>query len=83
MNRDSMDELERQTTSDEQTQGPPVSEGETRTVTIETVGDQGDEIAKVERGYVVIVPDAVPDDEVRIRIQTVRENIAFAAQLDS
>lgn len=36
---------------------PPVEEGEVREVAIETVGDQGDGIAKVERGYVVIVPD--------------------------
>src|SRR6056297_4045305 len=43
--------------------GPPVEEGEVRDVTIETVGDQGDGIAKVERGYVVIVSGAQPGDE--------------------
>ena len=40
--------------------GPPVAEGEVREVTIETIGDQGDGIAKVERGYVVIVPEVQP-----------------------
>ncbi|ELZ53165.1 hypothetical protein C465_01419 [Halorubrum distributum JCM 9100] len=30
-------------------------------MTIETTGDQGDGIAKVERGYVVIVPGEVRD----------------------
>ncbi|EMA55763.1 TRAM domain-containing protein [Halococcus thailandensis] len=45
---------------------PPVSRGEIREVTIEALGDQGDGIAKIERGYVVIVPDAQPDDEVAL-----------------
>ena len=60
-------------------QSPPVETGETRTVTIESIGDQGDGIAKVERGYVVIVPGARPsDEEVEVEIQNVRENVAFA-----
>ena len=59
-------------------QTPPVSEGDVREVTIETIGDQGDGIAKVERGYVVIVPEVEPDDEVAIEITNVRENVAFA-----
>ena len=36
---------------------PPVEEGEIPEVTIETVCDQGDGIAKVDRCYVVIVPE--------------------------
>lgn len=63
--------------------GPPVDEGEVRHVTIETVGDQGDGIAKVERGYVVIVPGAQPGDEPTIEIEQVQENVAFASILDS
>ena len=58
--------------------GPPVSKGDVREVTIESLGDQGDGIAKVERGYVVIVPHGQPDDEVTVEIQNVRENVAFA-----
>lgn len=58
--------------------GPPVSEGERRTLEIETVGDQGDGIAKIERGYVVIVPGARPGEEPRVEIETVKPNVAFA-----
>ncbi|MEF8773870.1 MAG: TRAM domain-containing protein, partial [Halobacteriales archaeon] len=35
---------------------PPVEEGEVRYVEIEDLGKQGDGIARVERGYVIIVP---------------------------
>ena len=59
-------------------QRPPVNEEETRTVTIETTGDQGDGIARVERGYVVIVPSSVPGDELEVEIQTVKQNFAMA-----
>jgi predicted RNA-binding protein with TRAM domain len=63
--------------------GPPVDEGEVRDVTIETVGDQGDGIAKVERGYVVIVPGAQPGDEPTVEIEQVQENVAFASIVGS
>ncbi|SDE03116.1 TRAM domain-containing protein [Natrinema hispanicum] len=63
--------------------GPPVKKGEVRNVTIETVGDQGDGIAKVERGYVVIVPDAQPGDEPTVKIEQVQKNVAFASIVDS
>lgn len=62
---------------------PPVDEGEIRDVTIETVGDQGDGIAKVERGYVVIVPDTQPGSQPTVEIETVRENVAFATVVES
>lgn len=58
---------------------PPVDEGEVREVTVESLGDQGDGIAKVERGYVVIVPGTRPGDEPTVRIEDVRENVAFAS----
>ena len=61
--------------------GPPVEEGEIREVTIETLGDKGDGIAKVERGYVVIVPDAELGDDVTVEITSVRENVSFASVL--
>lgn len=57
---------------------PPVSEGETRRVEIEALGEQGDGIAKIERGYVVIVPGTSPGDEVLVEIDTVRTNVSFA-----
>jgi predicted RNA-binding protein with TRAM domain len=49
-----------------------------REVTIETLGDQGDGIAKIERGYVVIVPGTRPDNEVTVEITKTRQNVAFA-----
>ena len=61
---------------------PPVDEGEIRDVTIESVGDQGDGIAKVERGYVVIVPGAEPGDEPTVEIEQVKQNVAFARVVD-
>ena len=57
---------------------PPVEEGEQREVEIEDIGDQGDGITRVERGFVVIVPDAEPGDRVTIEITEVQQNVAFA-----
>ncbi|MFC6752329.1 TRAM domain-containing protein [Halorubrum tibetense] len=71
-----------QSTAQEETltsDGPPVNEGEVRDVTIETTGDQGDGIAKVEHGYVVIVPGGQPGDEPSVEIEQVKENVAFAS----
>ncbi|TKX87186.1 TRAM domain-containing protein [Halorubrum sp. SS5] len=61
---------------------PPVTEGEHRDVEIEHLGDQGDGIAKVERGYVVIVPDTSVGDCVTVEVQQVRENVAFGEVVD-
>ena len=61
----------------ESTPTPPVSTGDVREVTIETLGDQGDGIAKIERGYVLIIPGARPEDEVTVEITDARENFAF------
>ena len=63
--------------------GPPVDEGEVRDVTIETTGDQGDGIAKVERGYVVIVPGGQPGDELSVEIEQVQANVAFASIVET
>jgi len=57
---------------------PPVAEGEQRTVEIEDIGEQGDGITRVERGFVVIVPDTEQGERVTIEITDVRENVAFA-----
>jgi len=61
---------------------PPVEESEQRDVKIENLGDQGDGIAKVEHGYVVIVPEMSVGDRVTVEIQQVRENVAFADVVD-
>ncbi|WP_331234836.1 TRAM domain-containing protein [Natronorarus salvus] len=65
----------------ENAQNPPVAEDEVRTVTIEALGDQGDGIAKVERGYVLIVPGGEPGDELTVRIDEVRETVGFAQMI--
>lgn len=58
--------------------GPPVREGERRDVEIEDIGEQGDGITRVERGFVVIVPDTEQGERVSVEITDVRENVAFA-----
>lgn len=57
---------------------PPVDEGEVRRVEIEDIGDQGDGITRVERGFIVIVPDTETGERVEVEITDVRENVAFA-----
>jgi len=64
--------------SEQASQTPPVEEGEQRTVEIEDIGEQGDGITRVERGFVVIVPDTKQSERVTIEITDVRENVAFA-----
>jgi predicted RNA-binding protein with TRAM domain len=65
-------------TGDRDPPEPPVEEGEQRAVEIEDIGEQGDGITRVERGYVVIVPDTETGERVTIEITDVRENVAFA-----
>jgi predicted RNA-binding protein with TRAM domain len=57
---------------------PPVSEGEMREVEIESMGDKGDGVAKIDGGYVVIVPDTEVGERVTIRLDDVRKNVGFA-----
>jgi predicted RNA-binding protein with TRAM domain len=57
---------------------PPVAEGDTREVEIENIGEQGDGIARVERGFVVIVPDTELGERVTVEITDVKQNVAFA-----
>lgn len=55
---------------------PPVEQGELRYVEVEDIGKQGDGIARVERGYVIIVPDADIGDRVKVEITEVKSNFA-------
>jgi predicted RNA-binding protein with TRAM domain len=57
---------------------PPVEEGERRSVEIDDIGRQGDGIASVERGYIVIVPDTEPQEQVTVEITSVTSRFAFA-----
>lgn len=54
----------------------PVQEGEVREVTIESLGDKGDGVAKVQ-GFVIIVPNTQRGERVRIRITAVRGRVGF------
>lgn len=55
---------------------PPVEGGEMRYVEIEDIGKQGDGIARVERGYVIIVPGAEIGERVKVEISEVKSNFA-------
>lgn len=67
---------------DQSTSQPPVEEGEQRTVDIEDIGEQGDGIARVERGFVVIVPDTEQGERVRVEVTDVQQTVAFAEVVD-
>jgi predicted RNA-binding protein with TRAM domain len=61
---------------------PPVEIGEVRYVEIEDIGKQGDGIARVERGYVIIVPGAEIGERVKIEITEVKSNFAVGEIID-
>lgn len=61
---------------------PPVDVGEERTVEIEDIGKQGDGIARVERGYVIIVPDTDVGERVVIEITDTSETVGFAEVIE-
>jgi predicted RNA-binding protein with TRAM domain len=61
---------------------PPVEVGETRYVEIEDLGKQGDGIARVERGYVIIVPGAEVGERVKIEVTEVKSNFAVGEVIE-
>jgi predicted RNA-binding protein with TRAM domain len=61
---------------------PPVEPGEIRYVEIEDLGKQGDGIARVERGYVIIVPGAEVGERVKIEVTEVKSNFAVGEIID-
>lgn len=62
---------------------PPVDVGDLREVEIENLGDQGDGIARVDRGYVVIVPDTEVGDRVTVEIEDIHTNFAIASVVEN
>ena len=56
---------------------PPVEEGQELDVTIESIGDKGDGVAKVN-GFVVFVSDVQKGENVRIKINKVLSKVSFA-----
>lgn len=67
----------RQSTHDRAASEPPVEIGDQRTVDIENIGKQGDGIARVDRGYVVVVPETELNERVTIEITDVTETVGF------
>lgn len=72
----------RRPTQDRAASAPPVEVGDQRTVDIEDIGEQGDGIARVERGYVVVVPKTELNERVTIEITKVTETVAFGEVLE-
>ncbi|MBP1923946.1 putative RNA-binding protein with TRAM domain [Halorubrum alkaliphilum] len=62
---------------------PPVEPGEMRYVEIEDLGKQGDGIARVERGYVIIVPDTEVGERVKIEVTEVKSNFAVGEVIEN
>lgn len=62
---------------------PPVREGETRTVEIVDEGTEGDGIARIDEGYVVIVPDGTVGDTCEIEVIAVKEQFAIGERVQS
>ena len=59
------------------TTNAPVTEGEEYDVKIEAIGDKGDGIAKKD-GFVLVIPGAQLNDEVRIKVTKVLSKVGFA-----
>jgi len=70
------------TTQQPQGEEPPVDVGDTREVEIDSIGDKGDGIARIDRGYVVIVPGTEVGDRATVRIENAQENVAFVEIVD-
>jgi predicted RNA-binding protein with TRAM domain len=74
--RASSESTEEESSSSTDGPQPPVDEGEIRYVEVEDLGKQGDGIARVERGYVIIVPGAEVGERVKIEVTEVKSNFA-------
>jgi predicted RNA-binding protein with TRAM domain len=61
---------------------PPVEPGEIRYVEIEDIGKQGDGIARVERGYVIIVPGTDIGERVKVEVTEVKSNFAVGEAIE-
>lgn len=59
----------------------PVMEGDVKEVTIESIGEKGDGIAKI-KGFVIVVPKAKIREKVWIKITAIRGRVGFAVLLE-
>lgn len=60
---------------------PPINEGETYSVKIESIGREGDGIAKIN-GFVVFIPGAKVGDELDVKINKVTRRVAFGDKVE-
>ncbi|VTT87447.1 COG3269, Predicted RNA-binding protein, contains TRAM domain [Halorubrum sp. DM2] len=77
------DDADRSASHDGDGPQPPVEPGEMRYVEIEDLGKQGDGIARVERGYVIIVPDTEVGERVKIEVTEVKSNFAVGEVVEA
>jgi predicted RNA-binding protein with TRAM domain len=61
---------------------PPVDQGDTLEVEIDSKGEEGDGIAYVEGGYVVFVPNTAIGDVVTVKVTSVGPRFARAEPVD-
>ena len=61
---------------------PPVSVGDTLTVRIEDIGEQGDGITRVDGEFVIFVPDTDVGDEVTIEVTHLVDTYGFGRVVD-
>ncbi|MHC1564831.1 MAG: TRAM domain-containing protein [Candidatus Syntropharchaeales archaeon] len=59
----------------------PIEEGDVLNVKVESIGREGDGIAKVE-GFVVFVPQTKVGDEVQVRVTKVTSKVGFAEVIE-
>lgn len=59
---------------------PPVKEGDTYKVKIESMGREGDGIAKID-GFVIFVPEAQVGEELDVKINKVTRSVAFGEKV--
>jgi|GEM_PF-1902436 len=58
-------------------QAPPIEPDETYEVKIERLGWNGDGIARIN-GYVIFIPSTKVGDRVKVRVNDIKRNFAFA-----
>lgn len=56
---------------------PPVREGDEIDVSIQSIGEKGDGVAKID-GFVLFVPDVKAGESVRVKLNKVLEKVGFA-----
>lgn len=78
LSRSNTESMSEESTSEESSPEQPVQEGDVLDVEIEDIGEQGDGIARVGPGFVVIVPETGVGDRVTVEITDVGDTVAFA-----